>query len=187
MGGPRYSCGKGTMLRIWHLCRVLCEGSLAVSRKDLHPSPRLCCCVPSRNDAAFLLGSLLGPSAPAHHYLQLEVCSGGTVSLYPNREFLPHPGPRVGVCMVLGTSEHVCGVVGDGEQWGPVFPGAGSPKVAPLQRVPMAITETMMEIRQRKRMKARVNLFNSSAVRQGCLGRSRERPLLRAHPTPFPQ
>lgn len=171
MGRPRYSCGKGTMLRTWHLCRVLCEGSLAVSRKDLHPSPRLCRCVPCGNDAAFLLGSLLGPSAPAHHYLQLEVCSGGTVSLYPNREFLPHPGPRVGVCMVLGTSEHVCGVVGDGEQWGPVFPGAGSPKVAPLQRVPMAIIETMMEIRQRKQDESKSQSVQFISSQTGVLGK----------------
>lgn len=43
--------------------------------------------------------------------------------------------PGVGVYIVLGMSKQVCSVAGPGEQWGLVFSGARSPKVATLQHV----------------------------------------------------
>lgn len=43
--------------------------------------------------------------------------------------------PGVGVYIVLGMSKPVCSVAGPGEQWGLVFSGARSPKVATLQHV----------------------------------------------------
>lgn len=43
--------------------------------------------------------------------------------------------------------------------------GVESPEVDPLQLIPMATTETMLEIHQRTQVKARISLFSSSAVR----------------------
>lgn len=60
---------------------------------------------------------------------------------------------------------------GMGEQGGPVFPGAGSPKVAPLQRVPMAIIETMMEIRQRKPGESKSQSVQFISSQTGVLGK----------------
>lgn len=60
---------------------------------------------------------------------------------------------------------------GMGEQWGPVFPEAGSLKVAPLQRVPMAIIETMMEIRQRKPDESKSQSVQFIRSQTGVLGK----------------
>lgn len=60
--------------------------------------------------------------------------------------------------------------------------------MAPLQHVPMAIVESMMETHQRQRVKAKVSLFNLPAVRQGVLGKEPwEVPFSQAHPSPLPR